>query len=364
MKLNRILASSRARRGVGLTGAIATLALLACSTTAQPLSESGSLSEEGSDEADEGADETGDDDRGDEDDDDGSEVDDGAPFDVGGSDGPTDPTPGIFPECPRPLPSQWVFCADFEDDTDLAETFFEYQDADGAFVPVEGDAASGLRSMEATYEEGVEGAGWLSVAFGRNPIVFGAAPHYAEGSDFQEIFWRMRVQTEPGWPDVGPHHLSRAAAFAAEDWLQAMAVRLRSDGDGTVLVADPTSCVNGDAVACSAYEDVDAETSLGALAGAFPLFSSAESGEWHCVEAHVVLNTPNLPEGETPDGVLEFWIDDELQNARYDLDWRGDWSGYGLNLVTIDNRWTGGAPKQLRRKVDDLVISTERIGCD
>jgi hypothetical protein len=256
------------------------------------------------------------------------------------------------------LPPEWVFCADFEDVTDLAETFFEYQDADGAFVPVEGDAASGLRSMEATYAEGVEGAGWLSVAFGRNPIVFGAAPHYAEGSDFQEIYWRLRVRTEPGWPDIGPRHLSRAAAFAAEDWLQAMSARLRSEGDGTVLVADPTSCVAGDTVACSAYEDAS-ERSLGALAGAFPLFSSKESGEWHCVEAHVVLNTPGLA-----DGVLEFWIDDELQNTRSDLDWRGSWTGFGLNLVTIENRWTGGAPKELRRRVDDLVISTAPIGCD
>jgi hypothetical protein len=359
MTLNPILTSARVRRVVGLTGAIATVVFAACSTTAEPLSESGSLDSDVTEEGDEGALDTGDDDRGDGNEEEGTGDDGAAPYDVGeGDDGPA-PTPGIFPECPRPMPPHWVFCSDFEDETDLAETFFEYQDADGAFVPVEGDAASGLRSMEATYREGLEGAGWLSVAFGRNPIVFGAAPHYAEGSDFSSIYWRLRVKMEPGWPDIGPDHLSRAAAFAAEDWLQAMALRLRSDGDGTVLVAEPTSCVNGDAVACSAYEDAESEKPLGALAGAFPLFSSEESGEWHCVEAHVVLNTPGQA-----NGAVEFWIDGELQNSRYDLDWIGGWTGYGLNLVTIDNRWTGGAPKELRRKVDDLVIATEPIGCD
>jgi hypothetical protein len=362
MTLIPSFAPAGARRVCGLLAPITALVLASCSTTAEPLSDSASLDggESHVDDDDDGE-ETGVDDRGDEDDgDDETEGDDGMEYDVGGSDTAAEPTPGIFPLCPRPLPPQWVFCADFEQEEDLAETFFEYQDAEGAFVPVEGEAASGLRSMEATYHAGVESAGWLSVAFGRNPIVFGAAPQYAEGSDFQAIYWRVRVKMEPGWPDLGPHHLSRVSAFAAEDWLQAMAARLRSAGDGTTLVADPTSCVSDDEVACSAYEDADVEQSLGALAGAFPLFSKEESGEWHCVEAHVVLNTPDAP----PDGQLEFWIDGELQNANYELDWRGNWTGYGLNLVTIENRWTGGAPLDLRRRIDDLVISTDRIGCD
>lgn len=360
MKLNPILAPSRARRAAGLSAIITLLAVAACSTTAgAPLTESDAADDAGSTYDDDDGDDGQADDRGDESD--GAANDDsGAQPDVGdGTDTGLPPEPGIYPECPRPLPPEWVFCSDFEDEADPSETFFEYQDADGAFVPVKGDAASGLRSMEATYHEGVEGAGWLSVAFGRNPIVFGAAPQYADGTDFDSIYWRMRVKMEAGWPDIGPHHLSRVSAFAAEDWLQAMAARLRSDGDGILLVADPASCVNGDQVACSAYEDVDVEKSLGALAGAFPLFSSAESGQWHCVEAYVKLNTPNLQDGE-----LRFWIDGELQNERMDLDWRGAWEGYGLNLVTIDNRWTGGAPKELRRRVDDLVISTAPIGCE
>lgn len=350
------------RRARGTLAPIAALVLAACSTTAEPLSESGSLDGVASDgESDDDGEETGDDDRADDDEDaDEEDGDDGVEPDLGTSDTGPAPEPGMYPPCPRPLPPSWVFCADFEEEADLAETFFEYQDADGAFVPVEGDAASGLHSMEATYREGVEGAGWLSVAFGRNPIVFGAAPQYSEGTDFQSIYWRVRVKMDDGWPDLGPHHLSRVAAFAAEDWLQAMAARLRSAGDGVTLVADPTSCVSDDEVACSAYEDIDVEQSLGALAGAFPLFSKKESGEWHCVEAHVQLNTPGAADGQ-----FEFWIDGELQNASYELDWRGNWTGYGLNLVTIENRWLGGAPAgDLRRKIDDLVISTDPIGCE
>jgi len=360
------LRSSRARHVAGLAGSLGALATVlgvaACSTTAaEPLTDTGIVDdgeaeEDEGDEGDEGGGSSGD--RGD---DDGT--DDGPPPDAGTSDGGVQPEPGLHPPCPRPLPPEWVFCTDFEATEelghDLGDVFFEYQDADDAFVPVEGGAASGLRSMQASYREGFEDAGWLSVAFGRNPIVFGAAPQYAGDSDFPSIYWRLRVKMEHGWPDIGPHHLSRITAFAGEDWLQAMAARLRSDGDGVVLVADPTSCVNGDSVACSAYEDVEVEKSLGALAGAFPLFSSQESGEWHCVEAHVALNTPGLT-----DGVFEFWVDGEMQNARYDLDWRGSWQGYGLNLVTVENRWVGGAPKNLTRWIDDLVISTAPIGCD
>jgi hypothetical protein len=357
MSLHPYSAPTRARRR-GLAVALTVFAS-ACSTTATPLGESASFDDGASDEEDGTGGATESDDRGDDDDGVGTTGGGDSDDDDGTSDGAPEPEPGLYPECPRPLPPHWLFCADFEDENALTETFFEYQDADGAFVPVEGDAASGLRSMEATYREGVEGAGWLSVAFGRNPIVVGAAPHYAPDSDFNSIFWRFRVRMEPGWPDIGPHHLSRVSAFAAEDWLQAMAARLRSDGDGVVLVADPASCVSDDAVACGAYEDVDVEKPLGELAGSYPLFSSAASGEWHCVEAHVQLNEVGVP-----NGVLRFWVDGQLQNENFALDWRGSWEGYGLNLVTVDNRWIGGAPKELRRRIDDLVIATDQIGCD
>ena len=58
--------------------------------------------------------------------------------------------------------------------------------------------------MKATYAEGIEGAGWLSVAFGDNPIVYGNSPQVAGDGNFQSIYWRVRVKMEKGWPDIGP----------------------------------------------------------------------------------------------------------------------------------------------------------------
>ncbi|MBK6921404.1 MAG: hypothetical protein IPH07_28660 [Deltaproteobacteria bacterium] len=279
----------------------------------------------------------------------------------GGTTGASKPPyePGEFAGCPDPLPDGWVLCEDFERIDNLATTFFEYQDGEGAFVLSEGGAASGTHAMTATYREGLEGAGYLSAAFGRNPIVYGELPQASTDTDFQSIYWRLRVKMHEGWPDVGPGHLTSATAFASDAWDQAMIARLRSDADNVVLWAEPISCVVGDSVACNGFEDTDGQRALGGLVGATPLFSSKQSGKWHCVEAHVALNTPGAS-----DGAFEFWVDGELQNAAYQLDWRGTWAEYGINLVTVQNLWPGGAPAELERSIDDLVISTAPIGCD
>jgi hypothetical protein len=271
---------------------------------------------------------------------------------------PPGPSAG-YAECPDALPEAWVLCEDFEAIEDPTKTFFEFQDGDGAFVLGQGDAASGTRSMRTKYREGVEGSGWLSVAIGRNPVVYGDRPNAAAGGDFTEIYWRFRVKTQAGWPDIGLGHLTSATVLASSEWTQAMVARLRSDGDNVVLLAEPTTCIEGGAVSCTGFEDAMGQKHLGGLVGAMPIFSQAAADEWHCVEAHVVLNTPGLA-----DGVFEFWVDDTLENGAYQLDWRGTWAEYGINLVTLENFWPGGAPADLERAVDDLVISTAPIGCE
>jgi hypothetical protein len=271
---------------------------------------------------------------------------------------PPPPSAG-FPVCPDELPTGWVLCEDFEGIDDPAKSFFEFQGGDGAFVLGTGDAASGERSMRTKHRAGVEGSGWLSVAIGRNPVVYGDRPNAAADGNFQEIYWRFRVKTQAGWPDIGLGHLTSATVLASSEWTQAMVARLRSDGDNVVLLAEPTSCIEGESVSCAGFDDAMGQKNLGGLVGAKPIFASAAADEWHCVEAHVVLNTP----GDS-DGVFEFWVDDELENGAYTLDWRGSWDAYGINLVTLENFWPGGAPVDLERAIDDLVISTAPIGCD
>ncbi len=259
--------------------------------------------------------------------------------------------------CPDPMPSGWIFCEDFERGHVPADVFFEHNDNDGDFRVVDTDGHSGTHAMEALWQTAEVGAGWVSVAFGQNPMVYGGRPHYRTTEDFTEIYWRLEVKHEQGWPDVGPAKLSRATAFAYSDWGQAMIAHLWSSD--LVLLGDPAGCVTGGTVSCHQYNDFANLDWLGQMPGTTELFSSALSGQWHCVEGHVRLNTPGQA-----DGVFEFWIDDNLENSRTDLDWRGTWTDYGLNLVSVENYWNSGAVSQLRRWIDDIVVSEERIGCE
>ncbi len=279
---------------------------------------------------------------------------------TGGSSGEFDPAPeGSFPECPESWPDGWIFCEDFEALHDPAEVFFDYADGEGHFVPTFDGGASGLGAMRARYREGVEGAGFFSVSFGQNPINASNRPGYEPDDHFEEIYWRFRVKMQPGWPDRGPYNLTRVSAFAQSDWGQAMVASLASNRDDVVLLGSGSSCVEDNSVECAGVDDSAGLQSLGTLPGQTPLFSTGFSGQWHCIEAHVRLNTP-----AEADGVFEFWVDGNLENGRQDLDWRGGWSEFGLNLLSIENFWPGGAPADLERSFDDLVISTEPIGCD
>lgn len=279
-----------------------------------------------------------------------------------GGDAPLPPPPGdddgTFAGCPAQLPGAWVFCQDFETIADPHEVALDYQDGGGAFVLVDGIGASGRRAMEASYQPGLEGAGWMVLSFGASPIAVDGRPSYASDDTFEQLYWRLRVKTEPGWPDLGPGQLTRTVSFASGDWSEAVVAHLRSAGPGVTMEAVPVTCVSGTDVTCAGYDDQSSLNELGSLEGDMPLFSAAMSGQWHCVEGHLSLNTPGVP-----DGTLEFWIDDQLQASRTDLDLRGSWTDYAINGLVIENLWPGGSPAPLRRWIDDVVISTEPIGC-
>src|SRR5690606_11227805 len=122
-------------------------------------------------------------------------------------------------------------------------------------------------------------------------------------SAFDEVYFRLRIKMEQGWPDHGPHKLARLTTFADADWAEAIVAHLWSHGDDVVLAGDASTCVYGSEVPCRGVGDASALESLGLLLGKTPLFSEEYSGQWHCVEAHVRLNTPGIL-----DGVYEFWV--------------------------------------------------------
>ena len=138
-----------------------------------------------------------------------------------------------------------------------------------------------------------------------------------------------------------------------------MVAAIGSNGDDVTLLGSGSSCVEQSTVECSGVDDATELKSVGLLQGFAPVFSAERSDRWQCIEVHVRLNTPGQA-----DGAFEFWVDEDLENSNLAVDWRGEWAEFGLNLLSLENFWVGGAPATLDRWFDDLVISTEPIGCE
>ncbi|MCA9658187.1 MAG: hypothetical protein KC486_07575 [Myxococcales bacterium] len=273
---------------------------------------------------------------------------------TGGSDSDT----GVDPlECAAADPA-WIFCDDFESGAPLVADgrYFEYGDDDGDFAVVDGAGFGGSAGMRAHFEATEVDAGSLKLGFGRNPNAY-MNRGVRDDEDFREIWYRMYLRSESGWTG-DPAKLSRATVFtSADDWSQAMIAHLWGDGAEHLLL-DPVSCVDGDQVICQGYNDFGNMKWLGFAAGPTPVFSTALSDQWFCVEAHVRLNDP----GEA-NGVHEFWIDGVLEARREDLDFVGGYTDYALNAVFFENYWNDGAVQEQSRDFDNIIISTAPIGC-
>ncbi len=86
-------------------------------------------------------------------------------------------------------------------------------------------------------------------------------------------------------------------------------------------------------------------------------------GEWFCVEVAMQSNTP----GQF-DGKMSYWINDKLAHQVDDMMWRTV-DSLALNKVMLQHYISGqywfGTPVQSNKVwFDDVVISTQRIGCD
>lgn len=81
-------------------------------------------------------------------------------------------------------------------------------------------------------------------------------------------------------------------------------------------------------------------------------------GEWVCLELMMRLNTP----GEA-DGVMAFWMNDELGHEQTGMHWR-DVPELQLNKAWLQHYIDqGDADESNRVWFDDVVVSTQRIGC-
>ena len=211
--------------------------------------------------------------------------------------------------------------------------------------------------MRALWKAGQVDAGSLKLSFGRNP-----SPYMNTGNrpneDFREIYYRMYLRMQPGWQG-NPVKLSRATVISKADWSQAMIAHLWGDST-THLLIDPASCTDASGnVVCSGYNDFPNIQWLGNRSGVTPLFDGNHNDRWLCVEHHVKLNDP----GQS-NGIQEFWIDGGLEAQRTGLDFVGNYTAYGINAVFFENYWNSGSPVQQERYFDNIVVSTQPVGCD
>lgn len=259
-------------------------------------------------------------------------------------------------ECMSPQDA-WVWCDDFEQNR-LA-SYFEYSGG-GSFARVSAVGIDGSSGMRAHFAQGQVDAGSLKLAFGRTPSA-SFDPVDAGSRDYREIYWRMYVRYPTTWIGGGGYKLSRVTSFAAADWSQAMIAHVWSDeADHRYLLVDPASGTDSEGnVQTTGYNDFPNLQWLGAARSQTPIFAEPHLGPWHCVESHVRLNSPSMN-----DGIFQLWINGRLEARVTDLNWVGAYDAYGINALFLENYWNGGAPQEQVRYFDNLVVSTQPIGCE
>lgn len=212
-------------------------------------------------------------------------------------------------------------------------------------------------ALKAAYAagSGEQDPGGIAVFFGRNPVT----SQFSSSTDFTTVYVRMYVYDDT--PGVNYCKLSRASIFAASNWEQAAVAHTWGVLDTNYITIDPASGVSGSTVVTTGWNDTSHFTWLGAKLGTIPLYGSSMAGQWHCVEYMMQLNTAG-----SSNGIQTVWIDGVQDVSETGLNFRGSYTSYGINVVSIDfskNSTSNSSDKvALNRWVDNLVISTAPIG--
>jgi hypothetical protein len=261
-----------------------------------------------------------------------------------------------------------IFCDDFESPSepdDLDARYFDHSVAvdygpgkrfETSFQVVDGVGLDGSWGVQATFIVGEENAGDLKYNFGINPLGSQARPD----EDFQEIYWRFYFKSAPNISH-NPNKLTRATIFHdAGPWRRAIGAPVWNatpDIDYGLMV-DPYTWLETPGGSTILNSQTESERYLGADKGENLIFHADNDDTWYCIETHLELNTSG-----NADGVLEYWIDGVKDAEKTGLDFLGTWTDYGINSIWFENFWNSGADDAFVRYWDNIVISTERIGC-
>ena len=253
-------------------------------------------------------------------------------------------------------PSSWIWCDDFE--INRLSSYFEYNSNGGGFSRTPSAGVDGSYGMRAVFAAGgaQSSQGDLKIAFGRTPSST-FRPVDAGTANYRDIYWRMYIKTQPGWSGGGDK-LSRATVMATSNWAQAAFGHVWS-GDQSYLAIDPASGTDtAGNLKTTQYNDFPNMRWLGLVNSATPILDTAHSGQWNCIEAHMKLN-----DAGASNGIFELWINERLEAQETGMNWLGSYNAYGINTVFFENYWNSGSPVTQERYFDNLVVSTQKIGC-
>ena len=261
-------------------------------------------------------------------------------------------------ECASPQPA-WLWCDDFE--ADRLSSYFEYEDDVGSFVRVAGVGRNGTYGMRSRFTAGQQSAGALHLAFGKTPSAYFKPVH--DGTTiYRDVYWRMYLKNQAGWTGGGGDKLSRGLSFVNANWSQAVFAHVWSGEPGpddVYLKLDPASGTDAAGVLqTTQYNDFAHMRWLGGVRSATPIFDAAHVGQWRCIEAHARLN-----DAGQANGVFELWIDGTLEAQEVGMNWVGAYGDYGINAVFFENYWNAGSPQAQERYFDNIIVSTQPIGC-
>ncbi|MGQ0715393.1 MAG: Ig-like domain-containing protein [Gemmatimonadaceae bacterium] len=258
-------------------------------------------------------------------------------------------------ECVSPRP-EWIWCDDFE--VDRLNSYFEMDNAAGGFGRATTVGRNGSTGIRVRYATGQVEGGNLKLAFGRTPNPY-FRPVDAGTANHREVYWRMFVRAQAGWVGGAGWKWTRAIVFANANWAEAAIGHVSSFWANDFLTNGPVRGTDeaGNLVT-TRYNDFDNFTYLGQVDGSTPIYASNRVGQWYCIEAHMRLN-----DAGQSNGVLEFWINGNLEARQATLNFLGSFSAYAINAIFFENYWNGGSPQTQERYWDNIVVSTQRIGC-
>ena len=269
-----------------------------------------------------------------------------------------------------------LYCDDFDDGIPISEKWNTYNSGGTSYVPLPGIGVAGSAAMRASWTQGQVSAGSFSIGLGQLPTFYLGDPGgenwqhvVSPTSKFREIYFRQYLRIGIGWSGIArkysrirvlsdpqPGDTPHPTAFQGHFWQQ-----INTNNGGTIgaMYWNNSNGVDENGTVIDTGNNSNTSVWIAQTRGSTAVFQDYPAGsDWLCIEAHIKLNDPGVA-----NGIEEFWIDGQLEARRTNQNHVGIYTAYGLNQVAFDNYWNGGSPQYNELYRDNIVISTERIGC-